>query len=164
MYLQRVYKHNKWLCLFLILFAAAQVINNLRQDAAISPVYVYGMYSEVISPEPMYGVPEIFVDGIRLHTSDFSPFEWEKIVRPIMLFKKQYEWNNTLYDDYISRIIHTNNKKLYINTTTQQQFDDWYKPYLEGCLHKKINDVSVKFSLYSFDGKKLMISNRKDDE
>lgn len=164
MYIQQLYKHNKWLCILIILFAAVQVINNLRQDVAISPVYVYGMYSQVMKPDTAFEIPEIFVDGQQLHTAGFSPYEWEKVAQPVMLFKKQYVWNNRLYDDYISRLLHTQNKKLYINTTTQQQFDAWYKSYLENCLHKKISEIRIQFITYKFNGKELIrTANAKDE-
>ena len=158
MYLQQLYRHNKTLCVLLVLLGAAQIINNLRQDVAISPIYVYGMYSEKMQPKPEYTVPEIFVDDVQLQAKNFTPFQWEKMVQPIILFNKQEIWNNDLYKNYISRIVYTKNKHLYVNNISQKQFDDWYKSYLENNLHKKIKGISVKFSTYLFNGKELVPS------
>ena len=72
MYLKKLYKHNKFLfTVIVILFALLQLINNIRQDIAISPVYSYGMYSEQIKPLPFYTVPEIFVDGKAITNKRF---------------------------------------------------------------------------------------------
>ena len=156
MYLQKLYIHNKKLCILLTLFAAAQIINNLRQDVAISPIYIYGMYSEKMNPKNEYIIPEIFVDDAQLQAKNFSPYEWEKVMQPIILFNKQNAWNNDLYQKYISRILYTNNKNFYENNISQKQFDDWYKIYLENNLNKKIKTVSVKFKPYLFNGKQLV--------
>lgn len=151
-YFSKLYKHNKFLFLLVALFASAQIINNIRQDVAISPIYVYGMYSAKMNPENEYYVPEVFVNGIQLQTKNFSPHQWEKIIQPVILFNKQEVWNNSLYENYIKRLIHTNKKELYVNNISQKQFTDWYKSYLSDCLHQPVNDCSYSFKNYSFNG------------
>lgn len=161
MFFTKLWKHNKVICILIALYAIAQVVNNLRQDVAISPIYVYGMYSEKINPRWHYQVPEIFVDDKQLMAKDCSAYQWEMITRPVMLFYKQYEWNNHLYDDYIQRLLHVQNKKNYINTNTEQEFKDWYKTYLENRLHQNIHKVTIKFTDYSFNGKELLAAKNE---
>src|ERR1043165_5318387 len=93
MYIRRLWLHNKILCSVVILFASFQLINNVRQDIAFSPIYTYGMYSETLLPQKKYTVPEITIDGSLLQTRNFTPEEWDDIVQPVALFSQQQRWN-----------------------------------------------------------------------
>src|SRR4051794_27065993 len=105
MYLKRLYRHNKFLFIIIVLFVLAQLINNIRQDIAISPVYSYGMYSEKIKPLHVYTVPEIFGDGKQLKAKDFSPQQWDNITLPVIEFYAQRQWNLYQWQHDIKRLL-----------------------------------------------------------
>lgn len=155
MYLEKLYRTNKWWFVVIILFITAQLALNIRRDVSITPVYHYGMYSEVILPEPHYNVTEITVNNRLLQAKDFSPWQWDRITQPAILFARQKEWNSYEWNTDISRLLHVTDSTKYINTLTPEQFKTWYTNYLEGMLPERIDSLRIDFVEYSFDGEKL---------
>lgn len=155
MYLSRLYRHNKILFLLIVLFAFAQLGNNIRQDIAISPLYSYGMYSEVIKPKSLYIVPEIFVNGKQLQTKDFTPMEWENISFPVTQFYRQKEWNNEVWKTDIHRLLPFTDSSKFANALTEMEFRQWYKRHLQSILTEHIDSTAISFSTYAFDGETL---------
>lgn len=143
------------LFLTIILFVVAQLANNIRQDIAISPLYSYGMYSEVIEPDSLYVVPEIFVDGKQLQTMNFTPMEWENISFPVTLFYQQKDWNNKIWQKDIHRLLPLTDISKFTNHITEQEFREWYKSHLQSVLKKDIDSTEILFSTYAFDGNGL---------
>lgn len=152
MYLKRLYQHNKILFGLIIFAAAFQVINNIRQDVSFSPVYTYGMYSQVIKPQENYVVPEIIVNNKTLQTKDFSPQQWDKIVQPVMFFSKQQQWNRYIFNNYVHRLLGISDSSFYVNNFSQTQFNNWYMQYLETILHDHILTLAIEFSEYNLTG------------
>jgi hypothetical protein len=155
MYLKRLYRHNKFLAVIIVSFALAQLINNTRQDIAISPIYAYGMYSEKIAPLPTYHVPEIFINSRQLQTKDFSPQQWDNIMLPVSLFYKQKEWNLAMWQTDIHRLIPFADSSKFTNNISEPEFKKWYKNHLEYLLNKKIDTLEIAFRHYFFNDKIL---------
>lgn len=154
MYLKRLWWHNKFLFGLLVLFAAFQILNNIRQDVAFSPTYTYGMYSQVIRPQKKYIVPEIIVNGRVLQTKNFTPQQWDKIIQPIVLFQKQDEWNRAEFNIYIGRLLHIEDSGYYVNELSQAAFNEWYKKYLSAIIDANISSLSLQFQEYDLRGPK----------
>lgn len=142
----------------MILFVIGQLFINFKRGLVVSPFYHYGMYSEVINPQPAYDVYEILVDNKLLKAEDFSIQQWDKIVMPIKYFHSQ-DSMNVLYKKDVKRLM----QQLRISTASSKfvthidslQFLNYYKPYLFNILGRKINSVDIASSLYAFDGKQL---------
>ena len=66
MFLKKLYQHNKFWFVVIILFIAGQLFINYKRGVVFSPFYHYGMYSSAIKPATQYNIPEVFVDGERL--------------------------------------------------------------------------------------------------
>ena len=152
MYLSKLYQHNKFLFIIICLFALAQLINNIRQDIAISPVYSYGMYSEQIKPLPFYTVPEIFIDGKQLQAKDFSPQQWDNITLPVTEFYAQQQWNVYQWQQDIHRLLPFTDSSKFVNHITEREFKQWYHQHLESLLHRQIDSINIVFSKYHFNG------------
>jgi len=152
-YIKRLWLHNKILCSLIILFAAFQVINNIRQDVAFSPVYTYGMYSQVIQPQKTYIVPEITANGKLLMTKDFTPQQWDKIIQPVLVFSNQEQWNRFQFNNYIHRLLPVNDSGFYVNHLSQSQFNDWYKKYLAAIIRSDISHLSIQFVEYDLSNR-----------
>ena len=135
MYLSRLYRHNKILFLLIVLFAVAQLVNNIRHDIAISPFYSYGMYSEVIKPDSVYKVAEIYVNGKQLQSKDFTALEWENISFPVTQFYRQEEWNKKIWKQDIHRLLHFTDSSKFANNLTDDDFLQWYKLHLQSVLN-----------------------------
>ena len=153
MYLKQLYRHNKLLFLVIILFALAQIINNIRQDIAISPIYSYGMYSSKIKASDFYSVPEFFVDGVQLQTKDFSPQQWDNISQPVAKFYAQQYWNQNVWQKDIQRLLPFADSSKFVNNISEQDFRTWYKRHLESVFNREIDSVDILFTGYHFNGK-----------
>ena len=151
MYLKKLYRHNKLLFIILVLFALAQLINNIRQDIFISPIYSYGMYSIQIKPTQFYTVPEIFADGRQLEAKDFSPQQWDNITLPASEFYAQDQWNLYQWQHDIKRLLPFTDSSKFVNHITEQEFKQWYHQHLQSLLHRHIDSVNIIFSEYYFN-------------
>lgn len=158
MYINRLYKHNKFVCILVVLFAFAQLINNIRQDIAISPFYSYGMYSEHMPVRQTYTVPEILVNGKQLQTKDFTPQEWDNITVPVSKFYEQKEWNTAMWRADIHRLLPFSDSTIFLNQLNENDFKSWYKSHLANLLNRKIDSVAIDFNKYNFTGSTLVKS------
>lgn len=152
MYLGRLFKQNKVLFVPVLVFSFLQLFNNIRQDASISPVFTYGMYSQIIRPQEKYFLPEIMVNGYQLETKNFSPQQWDKIVQPIILFSKQQLYNDTLFKNHIQPLLHVKDSARYTNQISAVDFEAWYKRYLQSLLSIKTDAVTIHWQQYYFTG------------
>jgi hypothetical protein len=162
MYLEKLYQHNKLLFIIIVLFALAQLINNMRQDIAISPVYSYGMYSEQIRPLHFYTVPEIFADGKQLQAKDFSPQQWDNITFPVTEFYTQQQWNLSQWQQDIHRLLPFTDSSKFVNHITEQEFKRWYHQHVQSLLGRNINSVSIVFTRYYFNGTSFIRTNNSE--
>ena len=156
MYLKQLYHHNKFWFAVIVLFALLQVINNVRQDIAISPVYSYGMYSEKISPAESYTVTEIFVNGKQLTPIDFTPQQWDNISLPVSMYQSQADWNLAVWQQDIHRLLPFADSVHYVNDITDKQFNAWYKLHLQSVLGYTVDTVNIQFNKYLFNGSVLI--------
>lgn len=159
MYLKKLYRYNKFLFVIIVLFALAQLINNVRQDIAISPVYSYGMYSEKINPAPSYSVIEIFVNGKQLQAKDFTSHQWDNITFPVRRFYEQESWNLYQWQTDIHRLLPFADSSKFVNQISEGEFKEWYRNHLQLLLYKNIDSVNIVFSKYYFDGKSFTKAN-----
>ena len=138
MYLKRLYKQHTGWFIIVVVFTVAQIINNVRQDIAFSPIYQYGMYSEYISPnDSLYGY-DIIVNGKPLQTSDFSPQQWDKISLPLRYYANSYCNNSNIFNTNIKRLLQkisiTADSSKYVSGFSENAFMNWYKSYLSGII------------------------------
>lgn len=152
MYLKRLFKHNKLLFAVIVLFAAVQLINNIRQDIAISPVYSYGMYSSPITPLNSYVAPEVFVNGKQLLTKNFTPQQWDNIIVPVTKFYAQQQWNQNQWQQDIHRLLPFSDSVKFVNNITEEEFKKWYSLHIQSIIHGIADSVSVVFTNYYFNG------------
>ena len=160
MYLKKVYRHNKLLFAAIILFAAAHLINNIRQDIAISPLYSYGMYSQRITPSNSYTVPEIFVNGKQLQTQNFSPQQWDNISLPVTKFYAQQDWNLNQWQQDIHRLLPFTDSLKFVNSLNETDFKNWYKLHLQFVLKQPVDSVQTVFTDYFFNGNSFAKANK----
>jgi len=156
MYLKKLYTTSKGWFIVITLFVIVQVATDIRQDISLSPVFHYGMYSEVIKPQNTYVVTEIWVNGRRLQTKDFSPCGWDKVKQPVMLYKNQQSWNDAMWNADIKRLLHVSDSTKYINAITDSAFNKWYLNYLQTFIQEKIDSVRITTTNYNFTGKQLV--------
>lgn len=143
MYLQQLYRHNKWIFIAIIVFMMGQLLNNIRQDIAISPFYSYGMYSEKMYPQSHYTVCKIVVNGKTLETKDFTPQQWDNITLPLLKYALQQSWNKQIWQTDIHRLMPFADSNRFTNNLSLQDFEAWYKTYLVHQLHQPVKNLQA---------------------
>ena len=132
----------------MVLFIIGQVLINLKRGMVFSPFYHYGMYSEVMKPQPGYTVFEIEVDGQPLRTADFSAQQWDQVMVPVAWYGKHREWNEHHFAE-LKRITGISDSTRYVNQVTKRGFYGWYQGYLSGILGREIRSVNIIQKTYS---------------
>jgi hypothetical protein len=116
------------------------------------------MFSEVIEVKNGYQVFEVELNGKRLRGEDFSPREWDKIILPLQFFA-DIKKSNQLYETDIKRLLN----KIHISAhdanfllnCNYEQFENWYKTYLENITHQKTNFLTINYRSYKYQSNKL---------
>ncbi|MFP5042654.1 hypothetical protein [Parasediminibacterium sp. JCM 36343] len=155
MYIKKLYHTNKWWFGLIMCFVLVQMVMDAKQGAAISPVYHYLMFSDSTPLEKKYTVAEITVNGQLLQTQHFSPYMWDKIDLSAEMYQSEKALNSRIWNKDIKRLLHFKDSTKYVNHISPEQFNNWYKSYLQTILHKKVDSFSVVFADYRFDGNSL---------
>jgi hypothetical protein len=154
MFLRQVYKHNRIIFVLMILFIIAQLFINFKRGMVVSPLYHYGMYSEVIDVKNTYNVFEVEVNGQRLPAKDFSPQQWDKVIVPLTYYTSINTKSNALYHTDIKRLTTglfiTTNEEQFIQRCSYDEFIQWYRSYLESVLRKAITTLSIQSRTYTY--------------
>jgi hypothetical protein len=159
MFLEKVYRYNKWLFAGMLFFIAMQLFVFYRRGMVFSPWYNYGMYSAVIKPQKQYAVYKVYADGKLLRGDNFSPQQWDAF-HFVLEQADAASCNEHFYDTQVKRLftkfhLPVPGKENFINTL----FDDaeiraLYPPHLAKKLHaKKITFVPM---LYEWNGNTLV--------
>ena len=161
MYLRQLRTHSPLLAALVILFICGQLFVILIWGIVITPFYNYGMYSESIQIKDKYEVYEIELNGKKLRGQDFSPQEWDKIILPLQFYRGIGE-SNTLYKTDIKRLMNKMHIKAtdanFLQTCNYQQFENWYKHYVEYITKQKTHSLNIISSTYSYSGNNLIAS------
>lgn len=146
MYLQQVFRFNKWLFALCILFAAGQLFINAKRGMVLSPFYHYGMYSQVMPVQTSYNVFRIDVNGTTLQGSNYSPWQWDKIMWPVVYYS-QLNNSNRLYNEDAKRLMQRINlrpqDKHFLTACNYSQFESWYKQYLASVINQRVETLSI---------------------
>ena len=159
MYLQQLYQHSRPWFLVIIFFIAGQLFINYKRGVVCTPFFHYGMYSEVITPAAQYTVPEVYINGERLATKDFTPQQWDNIMQPIIKFQQQKEGNQQLFATDIQRMMPFADQSKFINNISEAQFNTWYRQQLEKITGKTIHALKIAYQDYLFNGTNLSKAN-----
>jgi len=155
MYLTKLYKQSKIWFAIVVLFAAGQLFINYKHGLVFSPFYHYGMFSEVFLPKQQYEVTEIIVGGKLLQAKDFSPNEWDNLMLPVILYRRQQSWNSHLYNTEIKRLLHTKDSSLYINHLSQPEFDKWYRQRVIQIAKLTDTAVTIQYRIVAYKQENL---------
>lgn len=153
MYLQQVYKHNRWLFLIIIFFITGQLFINYKHGLVISPFYHYGMFSDVFTPINTYEIIKVEQNGKILRGQDFSAQEWDKIILPVVYFAN-INSSNSLFNTDIKRLVaqlHLSAaEKNFLLKCNYQEFENWYKNYLRQVTNQQTTSLHIYFHQYRY--------------
>lgn len=158
LYLLRVYKTDKPLFFFVILFICAQLFIALKRGMEVAPFFNYGMFSEKVKPRATYPVLEIYSGGERINAAGYSLHTWDRLIGAAD-FITDSGYNAQLYENEVKRIMNKAglhpSKSNYVITAAEQPFliEHW-KLFAETLLHQKIDSFRIK--QYYWNGKQLL--------
>jgi hypothetical protein len=158
MYLLRLYRYNKWLCVAILLFVIMQLLVTYKRGMVISPWYQYGMYSEKIYPKQVYTVNN------RLSGPEWifllSPQSDDQINVPLDNYRHVSQ-NDSLYQKEISRLfpafhLPVPKATCYQSPLSKEKFIAWYRNQV---LQPSPDSLSILQTVI-WDGKELKQSHR----
>ncbi len=140
----------------MILFIVGQAVINFNHGAVATPLYNYGMYSEVFKVKPVYAVIKVEVNGRNLRGEDFSIQQWDKIYLPIRYYLAADSNNNQMIDirnRMFSKLglhsLQSSNHHFTNTIISPKQFMDWYAKYLDEIVEAPVQSVLIKQQPFS---------------
>ncbi|MCB0508587.1 MAG: hypothetical protein KDD21_09825 [Bacteroidetes bacterium] len=158
-YFFRLFKENKWLFVFVLLFIVCQHFFYLKKNNCF-PWYVWNMYSyPEYKPDTLTQV-EFYIDGERLNLAKIPIWQEATIQHTFNtyfhLYQHQYIDNQEKEMEKIRSYIPISSKEYWIkaianDSINTKQFPTWFINYLEQqIVHHKINEVTVKTVAYKY--------------
>ena len=147
MYLKKLYRQSKLWFVIVVLFAAGQLFINFKRGAEFSPFYHYGMFSGPFHKKSTYEATEVWLNGKRLQTKNFTPNGWDNMVLPITQYNAQKKANSLLYNTTIKRLLHTKDSSFYINQLPDDVFNEWYRQRVIRLLHIEDTSATIQYRL-----------------
>jgi|JI10StandDraft_1071094.scaffolds.fasta_scaffold67577_4 hypothetical protein len=167
LYLVNVFRQNKILFSFIVLFIGFQLYFNQKRIHSF-PWFVWDMYSRPATLPDTITQTEIFVDGERLNITALPI--WEEL--SVLHTYKMYNWqrmNNfkdPMNDVVINRtrlfpesVYHFAAWKINNHKEEAETYPTWLKQYLEQCLHKKIDTLELRDVQYIYTNGKFEALN-----
>jgi hypothetical protein len=143
----------------MIAFVVGQLFINYKHGVVASPLFHYGMYSEVMKTHNSYGVFEVVANGKVLAGKDFTPQQWDKILVPLRYYAQLNNVSNKLFYTDIKRLMNAAhlapNEQQYAQECDAGKFMAWYKPYLSKIVNRPVENLNVRYRLYAYKEKRL---------
>lgn len=153
MFLQKLYRQNKFWFVIVVFFASAQLLINYKHGVEFSPFYHYDMFSLPVTKKTVYEVTEVRVNNTILQAKNFTPNSWDNIVMPVVEYQNEQHWNSLIYNTTIKRLLPASDSSLYVNHLSQQQFNEWYRQRIIRLLKLKDTSATVRYSIVLYHQK-----------
>jgi|GEM_PF-1508945 len=158
MYFKQLIRYKPRYFLLVVLFVLVQIFINLKRGMVLTPFFHYGMYSQQMPPQKSYEVLEVWVDRKKLRGQDFLPWQWDKIMQPLVYFKN-ISANNLLYYSNVKRIsaavfLPADSTDFIINCQ-YPLFEQWYSRYLSTILKRPVTKLDLVVRHYNLQQGKL---------
>lgn len=157
-YLVRLFRQNKILFVFVLLFIFFQFYFNQKRIHSF-PWFVWDMYSRVETLPDTITQTEVFVDGVRLDITGMSIWEESTILHTYKMYnwQKMNNYNDPMNETVKERtryfpqqVYHFVAYKINNHREEAEKYPDWLHQYLETVLKKKIKTVELKDVQYKF--------------
>lgn len=167
LYLIRLFRQNKILFSFVVLFIFFQLLFNQKRIHSF-PWFVWDMYSRVETLPDTITQTEVLIDGERLDVTKIPIWQEATILHTYKMYnwQKINDYNDPMNEAVKSRTaIFPDNIYSYvaykINNQKEEieQYPTWLKSYLEKILHKKINVVELRDVQYIYKNEKFIDIN-----
>jgi hypothetical protein len=164
-FLKKVYRYNKNLFVFFVLFSALTLLANLSGDE-ITPFFVWGMYSENEVPQEQYSIFKLTANDDTIdYSTGYLPANRFFLLSPLSYFEssKNNEDPTRIFlekklKNSFSAIEPFANKVL--NGEEEfQKFPAWYKRYLQQTTGENISNYKVEILKVHYDADNIVQLN-----
>lgn len=166
-YLVRLFKQNKILFVFVIVFIFFQQYFYKKEHPTF-PWFIWAMYyrNENINEYPTQ--KEFLVNGKRIDITQFSIWQEATIINTSnkYLQMQQNNWIDPLQYDILNytKTFSSNAQSYFVKTISNnneaaQQYPDWLKHYLENKLDYPVNTIELKEVTYHYYDGKFHVEN-----
>lgn len=164
-FLYKVYRYNKKLFFFFLIFAGLTLFCNFA-GFEITPFYVWGMYSQKEVPVKEYPVFRITANGkIIDYSADYFPANRFFLLSPLSYYasikdgddrvkiflKKKLQNKYGQLEPYAKRVL--NSKK------EIEEFPNWLRRYVQQSTGEKVNDLKVELLFVSYENNNSITIN-----
>ena len=163
LYLVRLFRQNKILFVFILLFIFFQLYFNQKRIHSF-PWFVWDMYSRTETLPDTITQTEVFIDGKRLDVTKIPIWQEATILHTYKMYnwQKMNNYNDPMNDAVKERTryfpeqaYHFVAYKINNHQDEAERYPDWLQQYLENVLHQKIKSVELKDVQYKFENGKF---------
>jgi len=151
-FFSRLYRYNRILFWCTGIFCILTILINLTK-AETTPFFIWGMYSEKEKAVNSYEILEVVVNDSLLvdYSSSFTDANRFYLLSPLS-YSVQIESNQGVdpEESFIQRklgkyfsFFEPYKKDIFNDSLDLPAFQNWYKRYLEGTIHVKVNKLQV---------------------
>ena len=148
MFVKQLYQFNKWLFGCFVLFIMAMIFINYKWGMTATPIQQYGMYSAKMAVNDTLKSYQVYVNQKKIDPTTYGLVDRDMMQIPVADFEKQQAVNEQAFATMkgIFNKIGMGGlmkKENFINTTTAEQFTNWYKKQLEKRSGHQVDDLSI---------------------
>lgn len=167
-FLGRVLASDRRLGLFFLAFAAIQSMAQLF-TADVTPFFLYGMYSDVLHPEPTYVRVACHVDGKPLVQEDMPRNAGELFFSTLYRFEQlDANGNEDLFKPFLDKrfgwLSETTRADLAARLSYRPEqrpaLESWVHRYLERVLGKPIGTIWIDRETYRYEDQRPVLISR----
>jgi len=167
-FLGRVWLKDRRLGLFFIGFTSIQLLAQLM-TADVTPFFLYGMYSDVLHPEPTYVRVACHVDGEPLVQEDMPRYAGELFFSTLYRFEQlDANGNEDLFKPFLDKRFgwlpentrHVLAARMSYRTEQRPALESWMHRYLERALGRSIGTVRIDREIYRYEEQRPVLIKR----
>lgn len=158
-FLGRAVAQDRRLGMFFIAFAIIQSGAQLL-TADVTPFFLYGMYSDVLHPEPTYVRVACHVDGKPLVQEDMPRYAGELFFSTLYRFEQlEANGNEDLFKPFLDKRFGWLSESTRVALAARMSYqpeqrpalESWVHRYLEHALGKSIGTVRIDREIYRYE-------------
>ncbi len=157
-FLGRAVAQDRRLGMFFSAFVCIQVLAQLL-TADVTPFFLYGMYSDVLHPEPTYVRVACHVDGKPLVQEDMPRYAGELFFSTLYRFEQlEANGNEDLFKPFLDKRFGWLSESTRVALAARMSYqpeqrpalESWVHRYLERALGKSIDTVRIDREIYRY--------------
>lgn len=160
MFLKKLYRHNKTLCLVVVAFLFAYIYLNYKWGMVATPIHQYGMFSGKHYFKDPLKVYFVKANGKNINEATISQIERDVLQTYPDYYEKQKSVNESVYNTVsaffkYAAISAEKNRYKYLNTINDSLFTTWYQTKIREIIHEPLKYLEVTRQQFVWENGKL---------